>query len=293
MAQKKNTSGKAAPQLSRFRRFRQWSGNTTLIQSLKLFFSMPKNIIYFLIIDIVLLAVLLSVNGTIGYLTNISTKDSAMPQYLILIIALVNILLIVLFYSYAKMKALNVLFCFKEPSTFTSSNSSSSLTNLTWQDIKKLYTMNLLTYLIIMAAMLLLSGLVGFIIKQEYSKSMIGFFGAIVFFFLYIFISISHIRFVHTRNIKASMHYAWKSLHRNWAYLPILNTSVVLLIFTLIAGIISMGIGSIAYNMNQNLTIMKVYTLIVMVSILLLAYLLHLFSRIYYLKLINEDDADR
>jgi hypothetical protein len=89
------------------------------------------------------------------------------------------------------------------------------------------------------------------------------------------------------------MHYAWKSLHRNWAYLPILNTSVVLLIFTLIAGIISMGIGLIAYNMNQNLTIMKVYTLIVMVSILLLAYLLHLFSRIYYLKLINEDDADR
>jgi hypothetical protein len=242
-------------------------------KSLKLFFSKPQNILFFILIDLIFITAMAITNGLMGLLLNSFNLTSIL---LILIITFTNIALVLLFYSIAKKKTLDIIFNYKNRIA------------MEWHDLKQFTIINIITYFVLFLTAIIIGSVIYFTIKEEYFQNLVGIFVAILVIITYAFINITHIKYSQNKKLNKSLGNGWQSLSELWCYKPLIFSGIVFLIYLLLMSAISVLVTLIIFKFTQNTSILEIYTMIITIIGMFLIYILHLFNRIYYLNLIEK-----
>ena len=247
--------------------------SSIVYKSFRLFFSRPQNILFFILIDLVFITLLVILNGLMGLLLN-TLKSS--PIILTLTITAINVIAVIIFYSIAKKKVLDVLFSYKDNKT------------ISWSELKAFIVMNFIIYFIFFIIIFIVAGLVYFTIKEDYFKNIISVLLIIISIIAYAFINIAHIKYTKNKSFGFVLKSSWDSIGKFESYKPIVSSIIIFLSYLLFISAISVLVTYIAFRMTQNTSILEIYTMIVTIIGIIILYISHLFNRIYYLNLIKE-----
>ncbi|MBT4540507.1 hypothetical protein HOC35_03260 [Candidatus Woesearchaeota archaeon] len=255
-----------------FKKGNNYFKSTIFFNSLKLFFSKPQKILFFIITDLILIACLLILNGLIGLLFN-TLKVTSIA--LVLFITLFNLIAIIILYSVARKKILEILFSYKDKKAFE------------WKHLKEFTGINFLIYLTTLIISLLIAGIILFTIKEDYSKKTLGLIIGIIVVFVYTFLNFAHINFAKNRKFKHALDYAWKALSEYQSYKPLISSAVIFFIYLVIMSTISVIVTLIVFKLSLNTTILQIYTATITIIGGAILYFCHLFNKVYYLNLIE------
>lgn len=251
---------------------------TTFYNSFKLFISAPKNILFMFLVDFIFLAVIMLVNGAFNYMfTKISVASSLM-LLIIIPVAIINLIILILIYTFVKKKMLDIMFSYKNKISFET------------QYLKKFYFTNLIVYFIVFLINVILSSALTYMIKPEYKKTALIASFVVVFIFAYIFINLLHLFFCLKKEITPSFMMTWNAMSKLYAYKPLIISLIIFLIYGGIISLIGVGFTFIVFKLGQNMDLMKIVSISLFVLSGLVAYLLVMFNRIYYMEIVEKEN---
>lgn len=250
---------------------------TTFYNSFKLFISSPKNILFMFLVDFIFLAVIMLVNGAFNYMFTKISVASSLILLIIIPIAIINLLILILIYTFVKKKMLDIMFSYKNKISFET------------QYLKKFYFTNLIVYFIVFLINVILSSALTYMIKPEYKKTALIASFIVVFIFAYIFINLLHLFFCMKKEITPSFMMAWNAMSKLYAYKPLITSLILFLIYAGIISLVGVGFTFIVFKLGQNMDLMSLISISLFVLSGLVAYLLVMFNRIYYMEIVEKE----
>ena len=254
---------------------------TTFFNAFKLFISTPKNILLMFLVDFIFLAAIMLVNGAFNYMFTKISVASSLILLIIIPVALINLMILILVYTFTKKKVLDIMFSYKNKISFETPH------------LKKFYLTNLIFYFIVFLINVILSSALTYMIKPEYKKTALiaGF--VVVFIFAYLFINLLHLFFCQNvkqnKEITHSFIMAWNAMSKLYAYKPLIISLIIFLIYSGIISLIGVGASFIIFKFGQNMKLMSIISISIFVLSGLVAYLMIIFNRIYYLELVEKE----
>ena len=257
----------------RFVKAKEKFKNSVMFRSSKLFFSKPSKILFMILVDLVLVALLMLFSLQTNF---VFTRFELNSIILFSIVALINVLIMTALYTLTKLKLLNIIFGYLNEKP------------LKWSDFNKLWGVNILLFVIIIGVNFTISLLVTSLIKQEYHQGLFVIAGLILMFFLYPFVNLTHYSFCMNKSIKKSFSFSWQSLSKSFAYMPNVFFLLAFIAFYIVVYLINFVVAAIVFKTSQNILVMQGFAKTVIIASLLFGYLLYLMNRVYFLNLVKK-----
>ncbi|MBI4453887.1 hypothetical protein HY636_04560, partial [Candidatus Woesearchaeota archaeon] len=109
---------------------------TTFYTTFKLFISAPKNILLMFLVDFIFLSLIMLINVAFNYMFTKISIASRLILLIIIPVAVINLVILILVYTFAKKKMLDIMFSYKNKISFET------------QYLKKFYFTNFIVYFI-------------------------------------------------------------------------------------------------------------------------------------------------
>ena len=194
---------------------------------------------------------------------------------LYLLIFFANLLVIILLYSFFKLKILGVML------TFTGKNII---------NIKKCYlrfvALNAIIAIIFSLCAFILGLIVMSMIKAEVQQQVLTILIFILGIFFYAFLQPVHIYFIRTNSIIQSIKKSYSLMSTSLSYKPLFALLLLFLLFLIVMFILNLFIGYILLKINAFYAI-TTYSLILTILNVIWVYLILSFNKLYYSELLK------